>query len=108
MYITIKLTPKKITAPTKAAILSKIDSMGIYTFSAHGHYYRDKFGFVIAYNMEKHRRKVKRLPNRGKEIIRANHWVAHIYHISETILSYKGCMIKQYSRNFTIITKEKM
>lgn len=89
--------PRKIEAPTKNALMSKITAGASFTVSTHGTGYRsyDSKTFVM-FNCHKVRRK------RG---IRATHWVAYVYRFDEEVLKVLGIRVVQNLRNFEVYEK---
>lgn len=92
--------PRKIIAPTKKKLMSKITTGAGFCISTYGSGYRStryNSKIFIMYNCHKVRRK------RG---IRASHWVAYVYEFNEDLLKALGIRVKQDNRNFKIETKQ--
>lgn len=89
--------PRRIEAPTKNALMSKITAGAGFTVNAFGSGYRSHNSKTfIMINSHKVRRK------RG---IRASHWVAYVYEFNEDMLKALDIRVKQNTRNFKIETK---
>ena len=89
--------PRKIEAPTKNTLMSKITRGASYCISTYGSGYRSyNSKTFVMFNCHKVRRK------RG---IRANHWVAYVYEFDEDLLKALDIKVKQFSRNFEICGK---
>lgn len=89
--------PRKIIAPTKNALMSKITAGASFTVNSFGSGYRSHNSKTfIMINSHKVRRK------RG---VRATHWVAYVYKFDEELLKVLGIKVKQFPRNFKIETK---
>lgn len=94
-----KFKPRKIEAPTKKALMSKITAGASFTVSTYGTGYRSSrynSNIFVMFNCHKVRRK------RG---IRASHWVAYVYEFDEELLKVLGIKVKQFPRNFEIYGK---
>lgn len=90
------IKPRKIEAPTKRALMSKITSGAGFVVSTHGTGYRSHNSKTfVMFNCHKIRRK------RG---VRATHWVAYVYKFDEELLKALGIKVKQFTRNFRIYT----
>lgn len=90
--------PRKIEAPTKKALMSKITRGASYCISTYGTGYRSscKYNTFVMFNCHKVRRK------RG---VRASHWVAYVYEFDEDLLKALGIRVAQKPRNFEICEK---
>ena len=91
--------PRKIEAPTKNALMSKITAGASYCSSTHGTGYRSSSynsNIFIMFNCHKVRRK------RG---VRASHWVAYVYEFDEDLLKALNIRVVQNPRNFEIYEK---
>lgn len=91
--------PRKIEAPTKNALMSKITRGASYCIGTYGTgYFRGSLNSktFIMYNCHKVRRK------RG---IRATHWVAYVYKFDGDLLKALGIRVVQNHRNFEIYEK---
>lgn len=104
MKLFMNLKPRIYEAPTKAALREKIHSsvygdVAILTFSKYGSgYLTNRKKIFIVYNLEKRRKK----NHNHKDVVRRGHWVAHVYHISLSVLESLGLKVTQNYRNFTI------
>ena len=90
--------PRKIEAPTKKALMSKITRGASFTVSTHctGYRHRCKYNTFVMFNCQKVRRK------RG---VRATHWVAYVYEFDVELLKALGIRVVQKPRNFEIYEK---
>ena len=91
--------PRKIEAPTKNALMSKITVGASFTVNDCGTGYRSSSynsNIFVMFNCHKVRRK------RG---IRASHWVAYVYEFDEELLKALGIRVVQKPRNFEIYGK---
>ena len=88
------IKPRKIEAPTKNALMSKITAGANFTVNNHGSVYRSyNSKTFVMFNCHKVRRK------RG---IRASHWVAYVYRFDEDLIKALDIRVVQNPRNFEI------
>lgn len=88
--------PRKIEAPAKNALMSKITAGASYCIGTYGTgYFRGGLNSktFIVFNCHKVRRK------RG---IRASHWIAYVYEFDEEVLKALDIRVIQNPRNFEI------
>jgi hypothetical protein len=101
----------KVVASTKNEIVSKIKNnyKGLTsTFSSvsSGALIDRQGEYIIAYNLQKLRRKTtRRKSKRGviTEVVRPGHWVAYVYRIPVSFLKVSNRKVDQRERNFALI-----
>ncbi len=110
MKFSFTLKPRIITGQTKHGLVSKIMANHVWTFSRNGSF----LGPVVksgqrstlrVYNLEKHRKVVKRTIVNGKkksEIVSPNHWVGFVYDIPLELIQLMEIKVIQDSRTFRI------
>lgn len=116
MNIIIKAKPVKYSAPTKQALLSKIDRQFSYSFGGFGNGLVGLFDYnrnvVRVYNLHKinakydHDAKFKSGPRKGQRKpsvkVRDSQWIAYVYDLDRTLLNLAKLQVTQNHRNFTI------
>jgi hypothetical protein len=101
---------------TKTEIMRRIDD--------HKFAYRNQInhpmtgGFVIAWNIQKNRRKTQDIFKKKKvdgkmqmvktrEVVRQAHWTGHVYHFPVDFLKMIGMTVVQGSRTFTLVSTKR-
>jgi hypothetical protein len=107
MKISLDIRPTKISAPTKNALMSKIQGRGTLTYTISGakgtsyNGYVDKnAGVIYLFNLVKFRHKSKDT-NKGRVRVRDAHWDAYVYRVPLSLVK----SAKQGPRNFKLVVK---
>lgn len=112
MLIKIKITPRKIEASSKDALMSKIADKRVLSFTSAGSGYtqlgsHNATETLRVFNAHKINKKVKQLRDekgmyKGRTVTSPAKWVAYVYEFSTSFLKENGMRVNQNSRNFTL------
>lgn len=109
MKFTIKLKSHKKEASTKNAAKPRVDAKFGVTWSNVCNSAILTTDHVVAYNLEKHRKKSQRFGVNGHKLKRPKitqaKWVCHYYYIPIELLVLSGTMVEQGNRTFKIVSK---
>ena len=119
MNITLKMKPLLVSASTKDKLIYKISNGYLSSQGTYGYHYRslpsDKRDNIRVYNAHKINAKyaqgaiITRGKNKGKRHpsikVRDSKWIAYVYDFDADLLKAAGLILKQGSRNFSIIRK---
>lgn len=109
MEFTIKLKAHKKEASTKNAAKPKNSASFGVTWSNVSSNAIQTDTHVVAYNLEKHRKKSQRFGVNGRKLKKPKiipaKWVCHYYYIPIELLVLSGTMVEQGNRTFKIVSK---
>lgn len=109
MKLILNIRPTRVTSASRDSVMRTISGGHISTLGTAGQYLAPYPGqradTIRVYNLEKRRKRVKRVKVRGKknlqsQIISPAHWVGHYYDISSEALKLAGVKVIQETRFF--------
>lgn len=113
MKITTNIKPLFFVASTKKELVQTITRGCCYSIFANGNCWTldgfPSFKTVRAYNIEKHRKKVKRTRVNGKTVstvVSPNRWFGYVYTIPTDLLKATGLKVIQTERTFFLSKKK--
>lgn len=128
MKLSINIKPQIKTAQTKSDLFSKIAFNHYYSCGTNYSGLISVFGrtgsnkeMVRVYTLQKFRTKTEQVKyqkssvahgyrkgqTKHSNVLRKNHWVAHIYDLDIVLLKKLGLQVQQKTRNFTITSAKK-
>lgn len=109
MKFTVKVPTSKKEANTKREASPRVSRSCGTTFSGVCSNALQTDTHVVAYNLEKHRKKSQRFGINGCELkkpkITPAKWVCHYYYIPIDLLRLSGTMVEQGNRTFKIVKR---
>lgn len=109
MKLNVNLRPNRVTSTSRDGVMRIISAGCITSFGSLGNYlspmYSTSQKFVRVYNLEKHRRRVRRYQVPGKKtmqsrVVKTAGWVGQYYDIPAELLKMAGLEVHQKSRFF--------
>jgi hypothetical protein len=111
MKLTLNIRPVRVTATTRARVMSTIQGGHCVAMGSQGSYLAPYPGHnrdtVRVYNLEKRRKRVEitvhpRTKKVGRSVVSPAHWVGHYYDIPVEFLRLGRLRVRQLTRHFEI------